>query len=66
MLNFFEYIAKEEDLDLKKAKEFAYDLLNSNKHSGDCTKEPHTCLLCLLSTYIDDYYKYVKEQKVDK
>ncbi len=33
-------------------------LINLQYHQGDCTKSCHTCMICLLENWINDYREY--------
>ena len=66
---FIEYLAACESEDFDKldeswipwATDFVDDIprtLKEEKHEGDCTKQSHTCSLCLIETVLNDYYRY--------
>jgi len=58
-MTLIEYIAKEDDESIEWATKFLNGLFEGIKlnpvHFGDCTSEPNTCNLCLLSSLLDDY-----------
>ena len=66
MLTLTEFIFQQYQGDgydtIEEVKEDLHQLLDSNIHDGDCTKRSHTCLLCLLEIYLDEYWKYCKTE----
>lgn len=38
-------------------------IMEDGRHSGDCTKESHPCMLCGLEILLNEYYKYFKLNK---
>lgn len=59
-LSFKEWIAKNENTTIEWANQLVNDLVNVPTHLGDCTKDIHTCSLCLLETLLNEYYEYLK------
>ena len=43
-------------------QKYCTDLLLSDLHSGDCTKQNTACLLCELQSLLEEYYQYCKDQ----
>lgn len=68
MLTFREFVAASqfgddpEKIDKKEHLNWAFNFLNelikSDYHYGDCTKQPTPCDLCTLEMLLSDYYQY--------
>jgi len=58
MKNLYEYIAVNEGLTVKEAKEFILGLASCPTHEGDCNNKPQPCSLCTLETVLMDYSVY--------
>ena len=73
---FVEYIAAVEGEDFNTIEPswlvWANDLADSipetlkkEIHEGDCTKQSHTCNLCLIETLLNEYYRYYFKDRVN-
>lgn len=63
--SFIEYVAATESEDFNEIDdgmiEWAKNFLKldyDQKHEGDCTKQCHTCILCLMEGLLSDYREY--------
>lgn len=74
MKTFIEWVAEDEyqgniEHTKKAVASIFKDLVGNRKekwgglHFGDCTKEPQSCSICLLNSWLEDYYKYMKSFK---
>jgi hypothetical protein len=59
LITIYEYLAQQENSTTEWAKEFVQGLAMSPVHSGDCTKEIHSCNLCTLEDLLVEYREYV-------
>lgn len=39
------------------------EMMKTQQHGGDCTKEPYTCPICIYQTLLTDYEKYVFDEE---
>lgn len=71
---FVEFVAALESKDFDKIDEawlvWANKFMNDQKevfkkciHAGDCTKQSHTCGLCLIETLLADYKRYYFQEE---
>lgn len=58
-LDFFEWLAKNQETSLEWAREFINEIFNGKViHLGDCTQHPCPCELCILEGLLEDYREY--------